>query len=230
MSDLFIFDLQRFGDVVVVATKGSESVTLDAATLTTAPSSVSDITEGGYYWNSENLTVSSSFEGAVTVNATYKVTSAGEDDDEKEYYVISAVDEIVLPSDGGSGTITTGSAVGSSEAIPINNLGTTTLTVGETTLGFNSVTDTLSGVYVANNKVSYVNINSGTLEITNESGISDLTLADESGEGNPVSVDKPFTYNPTGSGSIIISTEGTNVSKTDDAGQVLTTGDRKSVV
>ena len=218
MSDLFIFDLQRFGDVVIMV-DGNE-VTVQGA----IPSNEEDATEGAYYWSNANVSVGSSFAGNVTLDV-----NTLEDDETFENVTInriSTIKGIILPANAGAGAIEAGSGVGGAadNAIAITNLGTATVTVGDTTLSFN--TDTTSGLYINSNSVAYVSLASGSFDVTNEGGLGDLYVGGYDA-GNAVNINKPFTYSVSGTtGSITLAENGDGaiLTKTDDASQVLTKG------
>ena len=225
MSDLFKFDLQRFGNVVYLPNGAADYVTLSAIT----PGDT-DAEAGQFYWASETASIQSTFDGDVTVSANQikkTVTAENEDDDDKEYYVVSGVYGIALPSSGGTGTITAGTAVGTGDdgVAAITGLNNATLTFGDVTFGFSDA-DTDAAVQIAGSTISEVDLNSGSFAITAAGGVTGLHVNGTSAD-DVVSVDKPFTYTAgvtSGDESISIITvteTGASIGGTDSAATVV---------
>ncbi|MBR0062168.1 MAG: hypothetical protein IJP68_11900, partial [Selenomonadaceae bacterium] len=207
MSDLFKFDLQRF--------VGGVSAVIDDATVAVEGVLPASPEAGKYYFQS-NSNVGSTFEGVVSITAelddegTYTVEGG-------EYYVISSVTGITLPSDAGAGEITTGSNVGASseDYVPISGLGNSTLTFGGTELAFtNANADAVVNIY-GGNKIADVEMDKGSFAVNASVGAS--IYVGSTDDGNLVSIDKPFSYTAGDSPAITVLEDGANVTGSDEA-------------
>ena len=195
MSDLFKFNLQRFGDVVYLPNKATEYVTLTAITPGDDAAE-----EGQFYWASDAASIASTFDGQVTVTASQtKVTVAGEtEDDTKTYYTVGEITGIALPDNAGAGAITAGSDVGTvttDDTTPatISGLGSATLTIGQTTLGFTNATGNVQILGGDTTSISEVDLETGSFAVTAEGGATGLYVDGTEAE-NEISINKPFTY------------------------------------
>ncbi len=199
MSNL-IFDLQRFA---IVFNTNDGLVTVQPYT--------SETVAGAYYFDGAGkYNISSTFEGDVTISAEF--------DEVDGYYIITEVDSIALPGEG-SGTITTGTGVGTSadNSVEITNLGNSMLTFGGTTLAFDT-TDKNSAVHVyGGSHIAYVEIENGSFSAASATNLH----VNDTYYSSAITIDKDFTYKAGNDPVITISETGANVAASDGATKII---------